>query len=376
MAIILFGGGTSDLRGSAGGNTWSKNAFGNYQKSKPNPKTNKTERAYIAKGNFIELAQMWSATLTQVQRDAWIAARPNFPQTNVFGQTILLTGFALFQKFNGNLKLIGQNVILLPPVPTAVPANTSLELSANIAMEEVFGQIIPNPTPASVLAPIYITAPYPQGVSNYNNRLRLGGITTTGGGQLSNLFLAYVRKFGSLISGQKISTLIYNIDTSTGIESGKLTVTCTIDDFEYFAYRMSGVVGTFVAGEAVLFSGSGATGDIYKVYDSQTIAISNRVGVPSIGQMVTGGTSGATGFVSHLPARVDISLTADVFIPSSPIGQGAVIVNNTLVNNGYQFSGDQLNYIRVLVDTPWFVGDTISQAGFPKSAIITDFNYL
>lgn len=100
-ALILFGGGVSELRGSIGGTTFSRNSSGAYARNRTKPVNPNTTKQSNMRALFATIAQSWR-TLTNSQRITWNSLAPTFPRVNRLGQTVPLTGFQLFQKCNTN----------------------------------------------------------------------------------------------------------------------------------------------------------------------------------------------------------------------------------------------------------------------------------
>lgn len=70
MARITMGITVTDISGSAGGTTFSRNRYGRYLKNKPNPVNPSTSLQQVVRNIFTTLAGTW-ATLTAAQRTAW-----------------------------------------------------------------------------------------------------------------------------------------------------------------------------------------------------------------------------------------------------------------------------------------------------------------
>lgn len=70
MARITMGITVTDISGSAGGTTFSRNRYGRYLKNKPNPVNPSTTLQQAVRNIFTTLAGMWQ-TLSAAQRTAW-----------------------------------------------------------------------------------------------------------------------------------------------------------------------------------------------------------------------------------------------------------------------------------------------------------------
>lgn len=122
MALIQFGGGVLDARGSIGGQTFSRNRFGNYMRARITPVNPQSTRQNLVRTAIQSLAQAWSNTLTALQRAAWDLYASNIVRTNALGAQIKLTGFNHFIRSNtailqggGVVVPAGPTVMTLPP---------------------------------------------------------------------------------------------------------------------------------------------------------------------------------------------------------------------------------------------------------------------
>lgn len=122
MALVKFGGGVVDARGSIGGTTFSKNRYGQYMRARTTPVNPDTDRQGEVRTAVQFLAPYWSSTLTAAQRAAWEVYAAAITRTNKLGEQIKLTGYNHFMRCNiirvqndelplGN----GPVVLLLPP---------------------------------------------------------------------------------------------------------------------------------------------------------------------------------------------------------------------------------------------------------------------
>jgi len=96
MALVQYGGGILDARGSIGGQVHSKNRFGNYIRARTTPVNPRSPRQSLVRAAVQYLAQYWSNTLTQAERDAWEVYADAITRTNKLGGQIKLTGFNHF----------------------------------------------------------------------------------------------------------------------------------------------------------------------------------------------------------------------------------------------------------------------------------------
>lgn len=109
-ALILFGGGVSELRGSIGGTVFSRNSSGAYARNRTKPVNPNTTKQNMVRVLFSTVAQHWR-TMSESDRLTWNTLSPTFTRLNRLGQSIPLTGFQLFQKCNSNLKSCGHAIV-------------------------------------------------------------------------------------------------------------------------------------------------------------------------------------------------------------------------------------------------------------------------
>ena len=95
MAKILLTHIAADIRGHAGGTVFSKNTFGNYIRNKVTPVNPNTVAQALVRSRFTSISQDWKG-LTEAQRQAWNQGAINFQNTDIFGNSVPLTGFNLF----------------------------------------------------------------------------------------------------------------------------------------------------------------------------------------------------------------------------------------------------------------------------------------
>ena len=111
MALIKLGGLAQDVRGSLAGTTFSRNRGGAYVRQKISPCQPITPFNSAARAIFKALSQRWATALTDIQRIAWEAFAALHPYTNVFGDSLILSGIAIFQAVNRRARQCGEDWI-------------------------------------------------------------------------------------------------------------------------------------------------------------------------------------------------------------------------------------------------------------------------
>lgn len=214
MAKIKFSAFMTDMRGKIGGTVFSRNSGGAYSKNKVTPSNPKTIAQQLQRQLMSAFAQAWRS-LTQGQRDSWVAGAPNFPLTNIFGDTYTLAGNMLFNRFNLNLSKIGQPTINDCPTPEGIVDRAISDLTATA------GTIVLDITdaiPANMTGLVLATAPLSAGVTNYSNKLRVIGTIDNSFGNSGPIQAMYSAKFGVPPTGTRIGVSLLVVNNSTGEE--------------------------------------------------------------------------------------------------------------------------------------------------------------
>jgi len=100
MALVMYGGGILQMSGSIGGNTFAKNRYGKYIRTRTKPVNPNSARQQQIRGIFAQLTTRWAQTLTNNQRIAWNLYASNVAMKNRLGEIINLTGFNHYIRSN------------------------------------------------------------------------------------------------------------------------------------------------------------------------------------------------------------------------------------------------------------------------------------
>lgn len=120
MATVKYGASISDARGSVGGTVMSRNLAGAYTRARVAPVNRNTPKQSLVRQNFGANSKMWSGTLTGDQRSAWTLFAQANPVPNRLGDSIILSGLAMFLGLNQTLSQIGAAPILDAPADLSV----------------------------------------------------------------------------------------------------------------------------------------------------------------------------------------------------------------------------------------------------------------
>lgn len=113
MALIrIFGGG--QISGSIGANTYAHNRYGQYARGRSIPVNPNTPAQSAVRAAFTGGVSAWKA-LSAANRSLWEAYASNTPWTNKLGETVYLTGQAMFVGSYSYSQIIGAAAITSPP---------------------------------------------------------------------------------------------------------------------------------------------------------------------------------------------------------------------------------------------------------------------
>ena len=149
--------------GSQAGTTFSHNSAGQYTRSRRTPvNTVGTGRRATVRANFSAASKAW-AGLTGAQQAAWSAYSASHPYVDSLGQSIVLTGHAIFVAIGSNLQNVGSAIASVPPI-SAVVAAPVLTVSTFTHLGVMTLTLTPSGT-ASDFILLAFSAPQSSGVS-------------------------------------------------------------------------------------------------------------------------------------------------------------------------------------------------------------------
>lgn len=121
FALVKYGGGIVQMSGSMAGNTYARNRYGNYVRTRTKPVNPNTDRQNDVRATLAYLVEYWSETLTGVQRTAWNLYASNVVMNNRLGESIHLSGFNHFIRSNTIRHLHASSIIAAGPVVFTLP---------------------------------------------------------------------------------------------------------------------------------------------------------------------------------------------------------------------------------------------------------------
>ena len=213
MAKVLFTAVVADMRNKLNGTVFSKNRYGAYTRTKVTPVNPQTTFQTSVRTNFGTTSAAWRG-ITQAQRNAWIAQAQFFPIIDIFGNSKVLSGQALYQQLNRNLFTAGQSAISAPPSPAAIPTFFAVSVASSVAGADIITVNVAT-VPAGHTCIVAVTPGLTPGIQFAKNRFRVLG-TFTATASAITITTAYRARFGTPVAGNKLFVRVYLIDDTTG----------------------------------------------------------------------------------------------------------------------------------------------------------------
>lgn len=133
MALVKFGAGVIDMRGSIAGTTFSKNRFGQYARARTKPVNPNTTRQDAVRSGVAEATARWSETLNNASRILWNEYAALVAMKNRLGETVFLSGFNHYIRSNAFRISLGFAAIDAAPAIGELPAQDPSLAMAPIA---------------------------------------------------------------------------------------------------------------------------------------------------------------------------------------------------------------------------------------------------
>ena len=136
MALVKFGGGITQMTGSIAGNTFARNRYGNYVRSRTKPVNPNSTAQGFARSVIGTVTQAWRSDLTAAKRIAWGTYANAVAMKNKLGETTYLSGFNHFVRSNAVLLQSAKGLVTAGPTVLALPEkDPTLAVSASVATQ-------------------------------------------------------------------------------------------------------------------------------------------------------------------------------------------------------------------------------------------------
>jgi hypothetical protein len=121
MALVRFGGGIIGMSGSIAGNTFARNRFGNYVRSRTKPVNPRSTAQANVRTNLAFCTNRWHSFLVAGQRAGWDAYAAAVAMKNKLGDTTFITGFNHYIRSNVLRKIQLDTVVDAGPAILSLP---------------------------------------------------------------------------------------------------------------------------------------------------------------------------------------------------------------------------------------------------------------
>jgi hypothetical protein len=226
MALLKFGGGIADIRGSIAGNVYSRNRFGSYARNRTKPVNTQTTLQSTVRGGLAYLTDLWHSGLDASQRTSWETYAAAVSWLNKLGETVHLTGFNMFVRSNSVRKQVGLAVIEDGPTTLSLPeTDPSFAISASKATQKIsvtYNHALPWSDEEGGRMHVYMGRPKLVTRNYFSGPWRLTGNIANGGDGSDDLDPAF-----TLVQGQKIWCYA-RIDRIDGRLSNPMVASCTV----------------------------------------------------------------------------------------------------------------------------------------------------
>lgn len=207
---MLFKSGlVTQVSGSVGGMTGSRNKGGFYLKSRSVPVNPSSPAQTAARLRFQAHSTAWTNTLTQVQRDAWNAWAVTLAWTNSLGDAIQISGQNAFIGANSVLEQAGLAAVTAAPLVASQPTQ-DIDFSAatngapgtvDIDVTSAVNNMWADTTGAAAL--IYVSRAKSAGTTFFRSPYRLGTVIAGQAGQIFPLLTVFQTPF-TYLAGDRV----------------------------------------------------------------------------------------------------------------------------------------------------------------------------
>lgn len=186
--------------GSLAGQTFSRNRFGQYARTRATPVNPNTSFQATVRARLALNAAAWRA-LTDVQRAGWTSLGLQMSRTDSLGQVYNLTGFGAYCSVNNNNLAAGNAVVSAAPTfatPTGIVTATPTLTSAAFSIAYTV-------TPLAAGARLFVyTSPQRAAGRNFEADYRLIFVSAAAAASPANVFSAYQARLGTPVTGNRI----------------------------------------------------------------------------------------------------------------------------------------------------------------------------
>lgn len=192
----------SGARNKLNGSVASRNRYGDYFRNKTTPVNAQTTYQQNVRAILATNSREWRA-LPQEIRDAWTAAAPNRPFTDIFGDKLIYSGFNLYMKVNQQLAVFGQLKTQTPPPAEPAPIDIqSITVTSTGGVVTVTAPSVPSTT--TQFMAIYAAANVSPGKNFVKNLYKFISLVPLSNAPV-DITPELIARFGQMTMGTKIA---------------------------------------------------------------------------------------------------------------------------------------------------------------------------
>lgn len=186
--------------GSAGGDTYSRNRFGQYMRRRAVPVQPGTPQQLVQRSRMSTNAAAWR-NLNDVQRAGWTSLGLMMVRTDSLGQQYDLNGFLAYCSVNNNNLDAGNAVVSVAPAITTPPTI----LTATVTLTAAAFSIAYTTTPLAAGQRLFaFISPQQSEGRKFNADYRLIQVSAAAAASPANVFAAYSARLGTPVVGNRI----------------------------------------------------------------------------------------------------------------------------------------------------------------------------
>lgn len=231
MALVRFGTGVAEIRGSVGGSVYSRARGGATIRNRITPINPNTSFQDDARQRFSDQTSAYSS-LTIPQLLSWETLASTAQRSNVFGETYTPSPKQLFMEINLNRDLAAMTQLLSAPASAVrpLPPQPSLVLPFAVEPVQLLGVltalvVVNGSAQTGVKWNVYATPPLSPAVRDGSRYFRF--IQSTNPAATVNIFDAYEDRYGEDVpanAGDIIIVQLKSVDTTNGVASDPIDI--------------------------------------------------------------------------------------------------------------------------------------------------------
>jgi len=188
------------MSGSLQSRTYSRNRYGQYQRSRATPVNPATSYQTLVRGRLTAASTAWRA-LTDSQRMGWEALGLMMSRSDSLGQSYTLNGFTAYVSVNSNLLSAGDAAVSDAPAIVTPGALATVTTTLTAIAFSIAYTATPLPALTKLLA---FLSPMQSAGRQFNADFRLVHVSAAAAASPANVLAAYTARCGVPVVGTRI----------------------------------------------------------------------------------------------------------------------------------------------------------------------------